>query len=172
VTNSSSEFCSYVVSPESKLPTHATEKAIPINGENSFRNVLNIYPTYLLYKYYFAQKDEHLYIQTSKRKILLIVNMKTTFSNWMLDGLKIFTLVFLIGRLINSAFIKIQKHFEIRPSIEFGLVHLIFILSISYFLHVFTSDKFSDELSISSPSVLYSGLLVNLQSNLFYNFGV
>ena len=96
----------------------------------------------------------------------------TSFSDWMLDGLKVFTLVFLIGKLINNAFIKLQQHFKIRTSIEFGLAHLIFILSFSYFLHMFTTEKFSDELSISSPSVLYSGLLVNLQSNLFNNFGV
>ena len=61
MTNSSSECCSYVTSPESKLPTHATEKAVPTKGENSFRNVTNIKPTYLLLEYYLAQIDEQLH---------------------------------------------------------------------------------------------------------------
>lgn len=98
--------------------------------------------------------------------------METTFSDWIVDGLKIFALVFLIGKLINRAFEKIQERFKISRSIEFGFVHLMFILTFSYILHVLTSDKFSDEFGISSPSVLYSGLLVNLQTNLFFNFGV
>jgi hypothetical protein len=96
----------------------------------------------------------------------------TTFSDWMFDGLKIFLLVFLIGKLINKAFAKVQKQFEIHRSLEFGFAHLLFILTFSYILHVYTSDKFSEDFGISSPSVLYSGLLLNLQSNLFSNFGI
>lgn len=94
------------------------------------------------------------------------------YSDWMIDGLKIFVIVFLLGKMINTIFVKIQRRFLIRKSILFGLAHLIFILTFSYVMHVFTSHKLSEEINITSPSVLYSGLLLNMQSNLFVNLGV
>ena len=94
------------------------------------------------------------------------------FSDWIVEGVKVFVVVFVLGKLINRLFVKLQRRLRLKNSIVFGLAHLLFILVFSYFLHVFTSQKFSEEMSITSPSVLYSGLLLNLQSNLFSNLGV
>lgn len=94
------------------------------------------------------------------------------FRDWILDGLKIFVIVFIMGKIINLIFTRFQTKFNIPRSKLFGLVHLIFILSFSYYLHHLTSDKFSEEVGITNPSVLFSGLFMGLQSNMFYNLGV
>lgn len=64
--------------------------------------------------------------------------METTLSDWIVDGLKIFTLVFLIGKLINRVFAKVQERFKISRSIAFGFVHLMFFFDIFlYFARVY-----------------------------------
>jgi hypothetical protein len=94
------------------------------------------------------------------------------YSDWMMNGLKIFVVVFLLGKLINTAFVKLQRRYKVQKSITFALLHLMFILTFSYFLHIYTSHELSLEMNITSPSVLYSGLLLNMQTNLFVNLGV
>jgi hypothetical protein len=94
------------------------------------------------------------------------------YSDWMYDGLKIFISVFLIGKVFNLLFKKIQEKLNVKRSKIYGLIHLLSILTFAYFLHNLTSDSFSDEFGISTPSILYSGLLINLQTNMFWNLGV
>jgi hypothetical protein len=95
-----------------------------------------------------------------------------SYTEWVQNGLKIFIVVFIIGKIINTGFRKFQKWLRIPQSRIYGFVHLFFVLSFSYFLHILTSDQFSDEVGISSPSVLFSGLFMGLQNNMFYNLGV
>jgi hypothetical protein len=94
------------------------------------------------------------------------------YRDWILDGLKIFIIVFVIGKTINLIFTRFQTKFGISRSKLFGIIHLLFIISFSYYLHNLTSDQFSEEIGITNPSVLFSGLFMGLQSNMFYNLGV
>lgn len=94
------------------------------------------------------------------------------YRDWILDGFKIFIIVFVMGKIINLIFTRFQTKFSIPRSKVFGLIHLLFILSFSYYLHNLTSDQFSEEVGITTPSVLFSGLFMGLQNNMFYNLGV
>lgn len=94
------------------------------------------------------------------------------YKDWIIDGLKVFFLIFVIGKGINFSSKRLQEYLQIKRSKIYGLFHLFFILTFSYYLHILTSDKFSEEMGISNPSILFSGLFMGLQSNMFYNLGV
>lgn len=98
--------------------------------------------------------------------------MTTTLKDWILDGIKIFIIIFVIGKLINRVFKDLQNILRLKRSIIYGLIHLLFILVFAFYLHNFTSDKFSHDFGISNPSILFSGLFISLQNNLFYNLGI
>lgn len=95
-----------------------------------------------------------------------------TYKDWMYDGLKIFISVFLVGKVFNLTFKKIQEQIGLERSKIYGFLHLLTILTFAYFLHTSTSDSFSDEFGISTPNILYSGLIINLQTTMFWNLGV
>lgn len=104
--------------------------------------------------------------------MLINYNFNSSLTDWILDGLKVFVMIFIIGKFINLIFKKIGDKLGIKRSKIYGFIHLLFIITFAYYLHNLTSDKFSEEFGISNPSILFSGLFISLQTNLFYNLGV
>lgn len=98
--------------------------------------------------------------------------MTITLTNWVLDGIKIFVIIFIFGKLINHIFKQFQNRYDIPESKFYGFIHLLVILTFAYYLHNLTTDQFSEEFGISNPSILFSGLFISLQNNLFYNLGI
>lgn len=88
------------------------------------------------------------------------------------SAIKIFMLTFIIGKGINKLFEKIEKDYPNYNKKILGFTHLFFIINVAYYLHIFTSDEFSDEFQISHPGILFSSFMINLQSNMFKNLGI
>lgn len=92
------------------------------------------------------------------------------YSSYLKEGLQIFILIFILGKFIDNLFKSIQKKYNISKSKIFGIIHLIVIISIAYFIHIFTSQRINMEFQIYHPSVLFSSLMLNIQKTMFYNF--
>jgi len=99
-----------------------------------------------------------------------ITNLNTYFTY----SIKIFLLAFIIGKSIDNIFITIQKktsEYKINK-IFYGISQLIFVILVSYYLHIFTGNQFSDELQIYSPTVLFSSFIFAVQTNMMKNLDV
>lgn len=99
-----------------------------------------------------------------------ITNLNTYFKY----SIKIFLLAFIIGKSIDNIFITIQKRtseYKINK-IFYGIAQLISLILISYYLHIFTNNQFSDELQIYSPTVLFSSFIFAIQTNMMKNLDV
>lgn len=99
-----------------------------------------------------------------------INHLKTYFTY----SIKIFLLAFIIGKSVDNIFITIQKktaEYKINK-IFYGISQLIFVILISYYLHIFTNNQFSNELQIYSPTVLFSSFIFAVQTNMMKNLDV
>lgn len=94
----------------------------------------------------------------------------TNFNTYILHSLKIFFLAFIIGKSIDNIFIAIQKKYNKVNNILFGLLQLLTVITISYYLHILTSHEFSADMQIYAPNVLFSSFIFSLQSNMLKNF--
>lgn len=92
--------------------------------------------------------------------------------SYLSEGLKIFILVFLLGKGIDELFDTVQKKYEIKHSKLYGLLQLFTIITIAYFIHFFTSRKTSIEFQIYNPTVLFSSLMLNIQNTMFQNLDI
>lgn len=92
------------------------------------------------------------------------------FNNYFIESIKIFLLAFIIGKSIDNIFTRLQnKHSNINPII-FGIFQLIVVIIAAYYLHIFTSNQFSNEMQIYAPNVLFSSFIFTLQTNIMKNF--
>ena len=89
--------------------------------------------------------------------------------NYLQEGLKIFILVFVLANVLDQFFSTIQKKYKIPKSKIFGLLQLFSIITIAYIVHVLTPHKTSIELQVYTPAVLFSSLMLNMQTTMFYN---
>lgn len=99
-----------------------------------------------------------------------ITNLNTYFKY----SIKIFLLAFIIGKSIDNIFITIQKRtaeYKINK-IFYGIAQLMFVILVSYYLHIFTNNQFSNELQIYSPTVLFSSFIFAVQTNIMKNLDV
>jgi uncharacterized protein YacL len=99
-----------------------------------------------------------------------ITNLNTYFTY----SIKIFLIAFIIGKSIDNIFITIQKRtseYKINK-IFYGIAQLVSLILISYYLHIFTNNQFSDELQIYSPSVLFSSFIFAIQTNMMKNLDI
>ncbi len=92
------------------------------------------------------------------------------FKEYFISSLKIFIILFILGKILDNTFTKIQKKYNIPLSIWYGILQLFTCIVVAYILHSFTSDNFSDEMQIYAPNVLLSSFMMSLQSNMFKNF--
>lgn len=92
------------------------------------------------------------------------------YTTYLKEGLKIFVLVFILGKVIDELFSSIQKKYNIPKSKIFGLIQLFSIITIAYIVHVLTPRKTSIEFQVYTPAVLFSSLMLNMQTTMFYNF--
>uniref|UniRef100_A0A6C0E0C2 EamA domain-containing protein n=1 Tax=viral metagenome TaxID=1070528 RepID=A0A6C0E0C2_9ZZZZ len=88
----------------------------------------------------------------------------------MSHGFVVFGTSLVIGVLIDESFRKMQKQLRVEKSCLLGFLQLFVVLSVSYFLHISTSNAFSKDYQIYSPSVLFSSLIFGLQKNMLGNF--
>jgi hypothetical protein len=101
---------------------------------------------------------------------MYITNLKTYFTY----SIKIFLLAFILGKSIDNIFIIIQKktaEYKINK-IFYGILQLVFVILVSFYLHIFTNNQVSDELQIYSPSVLFSSFIFAVQTNMMKNLDV
>ena len=99
-----------------------------------------------------------------------ITNLNTYFKY----SIKIFLLAFIIGKSIDNIFITIQKktsEYKINK-IFYGISQLIFVILVSFYLHIFTNNQFGSELQIYSPTVLFSSFIFSLQTNMMKNLDI
>jgi hypothetical protein len=89
---------------------------------------------------------------------------------YILHSLKIFFLAFIIGKSIDNIFIDIQKKYDGLNDISFGLLQLLTVITTSYYLHILTTHRFSADMQIYAPNVLFSSFIFSLQSNMLKNF--
>lgn len=101
-----------------------------------------------------------------------MIKSVNNYLNYLLSALRIFILTFLLGKGIDKIFEKINKKYSEFNKNLIGLIQLFFIINIAYYLHIFTSENFSNEFQISHPSILFSSFIINLQTNMFRNLGV
>ena len=94
----------------------------------------------------------------------------TNLNTYILHSLKIFFLAFIIGKSIDNIFTAIQKKYDGLNNISFGLLQLLTVIITSYYLHMLTTYKFSVDMQIQAPNVLFSSFIFSLQSNMLKNF--
>ena len=98
----------------------------------------------------------------------------TNFNTYFTYSIKIFLVAFIIGKSIDNIFIIIQNKtstYKIN-NIFYGILQLIFVIFVSYYLHIFTNNQFSEELEIYSPSILFSSFIFTLQTNMMKNLDI
>lgn len=98
--------------------------------------------------------------------------MITHFKTYFIASIKVFFLAFIIGKSIDNLFITIQQKYPKINKLIFGILQLIVIIILAYFLHIFTSNTFSIEMQIYSPHVLFSSFIFALQSNMIKNLEI
>jgi len=91
-------------------------------------------------------------------------------NTYILHSLKIFFLAFTFGKSIDNIFTAIQKKYYGLNNISFGLLQLLTVIITSYYLHMLTTYKFSVDMQIQAPNVLFSSFIFSLQSNMLKNF--
>ena len=91
------------------------------------------------------------------------------FNTYLTYSVKIFLLAFIIGRSIDNIFITLQKKYTHINNVIFGILQLLTIITISYYLHIFTSNQFSNQMQIYGPNVLFSSFIFTLQTNMMQN---
>lgn len=94
------------------------------------------------------------------------------YPTYLLQGLKIFILVFILGNIIDQIFAYVQKKYNIPKSKVYGLLQLVTIITIAYIIHANSNNKISHEFQIYNPTVLFSSLMLNIQNTMFYNFSL
>ena len=98
----------------------------------------------------------------------------TDFNTYLQYSLKIFFLAFIIGKSSDNIFLSIQKNtsFYKINKLFYGISQLIFVIFISFYLHVLTNNQISNELQIYSPTVLFSSFIFALQTNMMKNLDI
>jgi len=92
------------------------------------------------------------------------------FNIYLTYSIKVFLLAFIIGKSIDNIFITLQKKYTYINNIIFGILQLLTIITMSYYLHILTSNQFSNEMQIYAPNVLFSSFIFTLQTNMMQNF--
>lgn len=94
------------------------------------------------------------------------------YTSYLIGGIKIFILVFILGKGIDETFDTIQKKYKISRSNLYGLLQLFTVITIAYIIHKLSPNKTSVEFQIYNPTVLFSSLILNIQNTMFYNFNI
>lgn len=95
-----------------------------------------------------------------------------SFTKYVLESMYIFSVLFVVGKMIDTGFKKWQMNNAYHRSFLTGLLQLLACIVCSYVIHMHTSNKFSDEMQITTPTVLFSSFLISLQSNMYKNFEI
>jgi hypothetical protein len=98
----------------------------------------------------------------------------TNFNTYFINSLKTFFLAFIIGKSINNFFVIIQtkyKHKNIN-NIVYGILQLITVILSAYYLHILSSNTFSNNMQIYAPNVLFSSFIFALQTNMINNLDI
>jgi uncharacterized membrane protein YoaK (UPF0700 family) len=102
----------------------------------------------------------------------MITGKFQNYKNYVFSAIKIFLLTFVLGKSINNFFTFITDKYENFNKKILAIIQLIVIINVAYIIHIIPSKQISEEFQITNPSILFSSLMINLQTTMFKNFDI
>lgn len=84
-------------------------------------------------------------------------------------SLQIFIFAFVFGTLLDKFFNWVDTNYNKIPKRLLGVIQLLSIITLSYYLSIISSKYWSNQLQIYAPSVLFSSFIFTLQKTMLKN---